>query len=90
MPRINIRLTANADVAAAMINQIGFMEGVERAEEVADLMQNTVDPDSSSAGLPDDTGPGAHAIEVETTDENVSDRVRAQVQNVQQRVRRCR
>lgn len=82
MARINLRLTADTDATAALIKQVEAMEGVERAEEVADLMLGKADPDSSSAGLPDDVGPGAHAIVVETANEDVSDQVRARVQTL--------
>ncbi len=76
MPRVNFRLTASEDVATSIINEVSALEGVQLAEEVADLMQTTADVDSSSAGLPDDTGPGSHAIAVETSNDTISLRVR--------------
>lgn len=76
MPRVNFRLTASEDVATSIINEVSALEGIQLAEEVADLMKNTADPDSSSVGLPDDTGPGSHAIVVETSNDTASRRVR--------------
>ena len=64
MPNLQFRLTAGDDAAAALINLVGSLEGVESVEEIADLMPHMDDPDSSSAGLPDDMGPGTHLIEV--------------------------
>lgn len=64
MPILDLRLTASADVAMAMINLIGSIEGIESVEQVADLMPHMDDPDSSSAGLTDDIGPGTHLLRV--------------------------
>lgn len=76
MTTVRMRLTAGEDVARRLIDDFGLIEGVERAEEVADLMPHMNDPDSSSAGLPDDTGPGFHAIVVEAGDATVAQKVR--------------
>lgn len=76
MPNVNIRLTGHEDVAETLINELGALEGVHLAEEVADLMRHMDDEDSSSAGLPDDVGPGLHAIVVEVSNETVARRVR--------------
>jgi hypothetical protein len=64
MPNLDLRLTASEDVASAMINLIGSIEGIESVEEIADLMPHMDDPDSSSAGLTDDIGPGTHLLRV--------------------------
>lgn len=64
MPHLDLRLTAGEDVATAMINLIGSIEGIESVEEIADLMPHMDDPDSSSAGLTDDIGPGTHLLRV--------------------------
>lgn len=76
MPLLNIRLTASESVTETLINELGALEGVDSAEEVADLMPHMDDEDSSSAGLTDDVGPGYHAIVVETSNETVARRVR--------------
>ncbi len=65
MPELNLRLTAGDDAASALINLIGSLEGIESVEEIADLMPHMDDPDSSSAGLTDDMGPGTHLIRIE-------------------------
>lgn len=69
MASLSLRLTASSDDTATLINRISMIEGVESVEEIADLMPHMDDPDSSSAGLPDDMGPGSHLVRVETTDE---------------------
>lgn len=75
MPELNLRLTASEDAASALINLIGSLEGIESVEEIADLMPHMDDPDSSSAGLPDDIGPGTHLILVEASNDTVIRRV---------------
>lgn len=69
MATLRLRLTASSDDTSALINRISAIEGVESAEEVADLMPHMDDPDSSSAGLPDDIGPGSHLVLVEASDD---------------------
>ena len=64
MPILRIQVTGSDDVAADLINRLAAIDGVERAEEVGDLMPHMDDEDSSSAGLPDDEGPGVHQIDV--------------------------
>jgi hypothetical protein len=49
-------------------------------EEVADLMPHADDDDSSSAGLPDDQGPGVHELEVEAPNDYTVRRVRDAVE----------
>ncbi|WP_440222885.1 hypothetical protein ACQQ2N_17680 [Dokdonella sp. MW10] len=76
MPTVHLRLTGSDDAARTMINLIGSIEGIEHVEEVDDLMPHMDDDDSSSAGLPDDVGPGFHAIEVEAPNDYTARRVR--------------
>jgi len=64
MPNLDLRLTASENVASAMINLIGSIEGIESVEEIADLMPHMDDPDSSSAGLTGDIGPGTHLLRI--------------------------
>ena len=64
MPNLNLRLTASEKVASAMINLIGSIDGIESVEEIADLVPHMDDPDSSSAGLTDDIGPGTHLLRI--------------------------
>ena len=71
MPELNLRLTAGEDAASELINLISSLEGIDSAEEIADLMPHMDDPDSSSAGLTDDIGPGTHLIRIEASNDTV-------------------
>lgn len=82
MPTVYLRLTASADDTRAMINALQALEGIEHVEEVHDLMPHMDDEDSSSAGLPDDMGPGIHDIEIEAPDEPTAERVRQLAEQV--------
>ncbi len=64
MPILRLRLTASEDDTYRLIDGLSSLEGIESAEEIADLMPHMDDPDSSSAGLSDNAGPGSHAIKV--------------------------
>jgi hypothetical protein len=70
MATVQFRLTASEDDAAALMNRVAALEGVESVEEIADLMPHMDDPDSSSAGLSDDIGPGTHLVAVAATDDD--------------------
>lgn len=76
MPTLRIRLIGSETDTNSLITVLHGLDGVERIEEVADLMPHMDDEDSSSAGLPDDIGPGVHAIEVEVVDQPMAERVR--------------
>ena len=76
MTIVRIRLTGSEDDASALITLLHGLDGIERIEEIADLMPHMDDPDSSSAGLVDDVGPGVHAIEIEARDLPMAERVR--------------
>ncbi|TWI01029.1 hypothetical protein IP90_02651 [Luteimonas cucumeris] len=76
MPTLRLRLTGSEDDARAMINLMQSLEGIEHVEEVADLMPHMDDDDSSSAGLPDDQGPGHHALEILAPNATTARRVR--------------
>ncbi len=65
MPQLRIRIIGSEDDLRAVVDLLQSLEGIEHVEEVADLMPHMDDEDSSSAGLSDDLGPGAHDIEVE-------------------------
>lgn len=64
MTELRLRLTAGSDDTSQLINRISSLRGVESVEEIADLMPHMDDPDSSSAGLTDDIGPGTHLVMV--------------------------
>ena len=65
MASVQFRLTASEDDTSTLINRLSALEGIESVEEIADLMPHMDDPDSSSAGLSDDIGPGTHLLTVE-------------------------
>jgi len=75
MTQLRMQLTASADDTMQLINRISSLRGVESVEEIADLMPHMDDPDSSSAGLTDDIGPGTHLVLVDAG--NVDDVRRA-------------
>lgn len=76
MPTVHLRLTATDDVARSLINLLTSLDGIERVEEIDDLMPHMDDDDSSSADSPEDIGPGFHAIEVEAPNGLTARRVR--------------
>ena len=65
MTMIRLRATGPRTGFDALLADLHGMEGVERAEELADLMPHMDDEDSSSAGLSDDIGPGTHLLLVQ-------------------------
>lgn len=69
MPTVHIRFTGAQEHVATLIHALECIEGIERVEEVADLMPHMDDEDSSSAGLSDVIGPSVHDIEVEAPNE---------------------
>lgn len=70
MATVQFRLTASEDDTAALMNRVSALEGIESVEEIADLMPHMDDPDSSSAGLSDDIGPGTHLVAIEAEDDD--------------------
>lgn len=77
MPMLRVRLTGSETDASAVISAVHGMDGVERVEEIADLMPHMDDEDSSSAGLVDDmSGGGIHAVEIELPDRRTVEQVR--------------
>ena len=82
MPTVRLRVTGNEYAVVELMNALENVEGVERIEEVADLMPHMDDDDSSSAGLPDDAFPGLHDIEVEAPNEEAVRRIHLVVERV--------
>ncbi len=80
MSILRIRLTGSDNDARAVINLLQSLDGIEHVEEVADLMTHMDDPDSSSAGLPDDQGPGTHKIEIEAGNASTERKVREAIE----------
>ncbi|MES5814584.1 hypothetical protein [Pseudoxanthomonas sp. Soil82] len=76
MPQLRIRITGSDDDLRAVADLLQSLEGIEHVEEVADLMPQMDDEDSSSAGLSDDLGPGTHELEVDAPNAYTAGRVR--------------
>lgn len=79
MPQMRLRITGSDDDARGIINLLQSIEGIEHVEEVADLMDH-LDDDSSSAGLPDDQGPGVHDVEIDAPNDATARKVREAVE----------
>ena len=80
MPQLRIRITGSEDDARAIGNLLTSVPGIEHVEEVSDLMPHMDDPDSSSAGLPDDQGPGTHVREINAPSNGAATKVREAVE----------
>ena len=65
MALIKMRMTGSEDNVRSISNLLQSIEGIEHVEEISDLMSHMDDPDSSSAGLSDLSGPQMHEIEVD-------------------------
>ena len=82
MPQLRIRITGDEDASRAIRDLLTSIPGIEHVEEIDDLMPHMDDPDSSSAGLSDDEGPGTHLLEIEAPNETAVDRVRELVREL--------
>lgn len=80
MPQLRIRITGSHDSARTIGNLLTSIDGIEHVEDISDLMPQMDDPDSSSAGLVDDQGPGSHLIEVEAPNLSTATKVREAVE----------
>ena len=80
MPQLRMRITGSDDAARAIGNLLSGIDGIEHIEEVADLMGHLDDDDSSSAGLPDDQGPGVHELEIDAPNDATARKVRQAVE----------
>jgi hypothetical protein len=82
MTMLRIRLTGDDDAARATMNLLQSLDGIEHVEEVGDLMPHMDDPDSSSAGLSDVTGPEMRQIEIDCPNPSTMRKVREAVQEL--------
>lgn len=76
METVRMRITGDDDAARALIAILHGLPGIEHVEEINDLTPFADDPDSSSAGLPDDESPGLHELEIEAPDRIAAEHVR--------------
>ena len=80
MAMIKMRLTGSQDEIRMISNLLQSLDGIEHVEEIGDLMPHMDDPDSSSAGLSDLSGPDMHEIEVDVPNEATGRKVRQAVE----------
>ena len=73
------------DETNAVISELAALEGIDSVEEVADLMPHMDDPDSSSAGLSDDIGPGTHLVLVRAANQAGAGRALEAAKNLARR-----
>ena len=76
MPLLHLRITGTEDDVRLLTDLLNDVDGIERIEEIADLMPHMDDDDSSSAGLSDGFGGGIHELEVEATKNRKTGRYR--------------
>ena len=76
MQTVRMRIIGSESDTQSMISILHGLDGVERIEEIEDLLPHLDDDDSSSLGLPDDMGPGMHALEVDVGDALLAEQVR--------------
>ena len=77
METVRMRIIGSSSDTQSLIAVLHGIDGVSRVEEMNDLLPHMDDADSSSAGLPDDMGPGLHSLEVVVGDTELAERVRA-------------
>ncbi|MDQ3040214.1 MAG: hypothetical protein M3Q51_02660 [Pseudomonadota bacterium] len=75
-----MRITGSDDDVRAISNLLQSIDGIEHVEEIADLMPHMDDPDSSSAGLSDLSGPDMHEIEIDVPNAAAGAKVRQAVE----------
>ncbi|MCD7099673.1 hypothetical protein [Stenotrophomonas sp. MMGLT7] len=76
MPTLRLRITGTDDDVRLVTDLVNDLDGIERIEEIADLMPHMDDEDSSSAGLSDDIGPGTHELEIDAPNPSTAAKVR--------------
>lgn len=76
MQTVRMRIIGSQADTQSMISILHGLEGVQRVEELNDLLPHLDDEDSSSAGSPEDIGPGMHSLEVDVEDDTLAERVR--------------
>lgn len=76
MDMLRMRISGPRPTVNQLIELLGEIEGVERAEVIDDLMPHMDDEDSSSAGLAENQGDEVAQLEVAAEDESTLDRAR--------------
>lgn len=70
MDMLRMRISGPRPVVNRLIELLGAIEGVERAEVIDDLMPKLDDDDSSSAGLAENHGDDVAHLEIDAEDES--------------------
>lgn len=86
MPLLHLRITGTEDDVRLLTDLLNDVDGIERIEEIADLMPHMDDEDSSSAGLSDAFGGGIHELEVDAPNAYTAGRVRQAVEELAFRI----
>lgn len=76
MTTLHFRVTGTTAAIERMLDRLADLEGVVRAEQVADLMPHLDDEDSSSAGLAENDGADVGALQIEVEDDGSAELVR--------------
>ncbi|MGV8942971.1 hypothetical protein [Thermomonas sp.] len=82
MAMIKMRMTGSQDDIRMISNLLQSLDGIEHVEEIGDLMPHMDDPDSSSAGLSDLSGPDMHEIEVDVPNAATGRKLREAVETL--------
>ena len=85
MPLLHLRITGTEDDVRLLTDLLNDVDGIERIEEIADLMPHMDDEDSSSAGLSDDIGPDTHELEIEVPHAAMLDKLRGIIEAASER-----
>jgi hypothetical protein len=70
MTVLRFRVTGTSTSIERVLERLADLDGVVRAEQVADLMPHLDDDDSSSAGLAENQGTDIGALEIEVEDDD--------------------
>jgi hypothetical protein len=70
MTVLRFRVTGTSTSIERVLERLADLDGVVRAEQVADLLPHLDDDDSSSAGLAENQGTDIGALEIEVEDDD--------------------
>lgn len=76
MDMLRLRISGPRPIIEQLVELLGEIEGVDRAEAIDDLMPHLDDEDSSSAGLAENQGDDVAQVEVEAEDDQALERAR--------------
>lgn len=76
MDMLRLRISGPRPIIEQLVELLGEIEGIDRAEAIDDLMPHLDDEDSSSAGLAENQGDDVAQVEVEAEDDQALERAR--------------